>query len=174
MGTRAPRTDEVHPMLPCTSPVCQWLFLTRGFILGNQQSGTIWNCIKFACACRKVLFMKHSTVCPDGYWNTSSLVVIKVTEIGNRTWEQSWCGNGWPLATLCIPTWAAGPGQCLHISLGAEQGGGGLIVGSWDSRCWPWEICRLRCNAPSSCKNNPGAGDQMTTNLVRVWWAFLC
>lgn len=130
MGTRAPRTDEVHPMLPCTSPVCQWLFLTRGFILGNQQSGTIWNCIKFACACRKVLFMKHSTVCPDGYWNTSSLVVIKVTEIGNRTWEQSWCGNGWPLATLCIPTWAAGPGQCLHISLGQSKEVVALLSGA--------------------------------------------
>lgn len=65
---------------------------------------------------------------------TSSLLIIKVTEIGNRTWKQSWCGNGWPLATLCIPTWAghraAGPGQCLHISLGQSKGAVALLSGA--------------------------------------------
>lgn len=59
---------------------------------------------------------------------------IKVTEIGNRTWEQSWCGNGWPLATLYIPRWAgrraAGPGQCLRISLGQNKGAVALLSGA--------------------------------------------
>lgn len=145
------------------------LFLTRVFSLGNQQSVTIWNCIMFVCQCRKVLFIKHSTVCTDGYWNTSSLAGIKVTEIGNRTWQQSWCGNGWPLATLCNPRWAGrGLGSVYTFPWGRARG-------RWPScqelrpRSWPWEICRLRCNAPSSCKNNSGTGDQMTTNLMRVY-----